>query len=221
MLVYCAAVVQLNLNFPALYWHSSNHRIVKTSCVHPNSPQEYWKSGRWTLLPPPPLCGIRWWSCRRWKPHFSPQSCSTAWGKPLRVCSHSDHLLSHNVASKLKIITCPTETTAEGLCCVNPVTLFGTLPLFLGLFPATSGLLVHSDKKKQREGGGGRTARTRNQRSARRQEHRGGLFCRKGLLWEEEEKRRDNPVRRSGFSSSEVTATVDVIEADGYIMLFY
>lgn len=54
------------------------------------------------------------------------------------------------------------------------------------------------------------------------QEHRGGFFFggsgSSGRRWEE---RRDNPVRGSSFRSSEVTATVDVIEADGYIILFY
>ena len=124
------------------------------------------------------------------------------------MCSSSDRLLSHNIASKPKIIMCRLETTVEGLCCVNPVDLFETLPLFLGLFPTTSGLLVHS-KEESTGGGGGLTHVTGVAHVFRSTEEE-----------EEEEEERDDPLRGSTFSRGEVTATVGVIEADGYIMFY-
>ena len=53
IVVSCAAKPE----FPLIVSNNNTVRIphaCETSCVYPNSPQEYWKSGSWTLLPPPP-----------------------------------------------------------------------------------------------------------------------------------------------------------------------
>lgn len=216
MVVYfeLVVVVQLNLNFPSLCptRHCSDTRDCQTSRVYPNSPQEYVKSGSWGLLPPPPLC-----ICRRWKAHFSSQGCSTAWGEP---SSFRPFVESQHRPKSWKSSQVPQKQEQRASAVEPPSGRWRRFLFFLACFQPLQACWYIPERKTQPRGWK-EEQHAHAPGVAHVVQRTGEGSSGEGDSSGRRRRRRKSPVRGSGFSSSEVTATVDVIEADGYIILFY
>lgn len=156
-------------------------------------------------------------------PPTQKKSCSTAWGK-----------LAHGHRNRYGCVLIPTicwVTTSpqswkqqqRASAFKTPISLFETLPLFLGPFPATSGLLVHSKREKHTGGGWGRRAPTCSCRSARRRSTGEGSFWRKWLLREDEEGQSCKRIKfqQTVRSSQRLMLVGTLVTSDCFIMDFH